>query len=412
MDRRRAPGAGRSVLAVGVGVALALTAGACASESKSSLVVEGSWERIDKWEQRASFDFDQVAAGNGVDAVAWLNRSASDADRLSYWEIRDGGDPTDVELPSPDGPVLIPVAVAVDRDGWSAVAVTRDQPQGANTGLLAWHGESGLDATDEVEPGQPLTPPAEVTAPPASVSTGRSDDVLVVAALYDGEPVLWWRSGDDDAWQSGVDGEDLGFGSQADLASLRVVGDGERLVLAAVTEEGAPHLWTSEDGGEWEAVGSDELPEAAGAVGLLAPLDAGSVAIGWLSDEDSVPWNATAATIQRLTGDDLVDEGTIEAQSADEVERLHLTSATLSPDDRLVVVGGALRPDSDRTPMAWVAAGESGADGWEPTTQEELTGHLDHEFRAIVSTDDDRMVAVASALSHPDVESWQWRPED
>jgi len=407
---RRAPGAGKGALAVGLVVLL--TGTACASESDSSLVVEGSWERMELWEQRESFDFDQVAAGNSADAVAWLNRSAGNSDRLAYWEIRDGGDATEVELPGPDGPVLIPVAVGVDADGWGAVAVTRDEAHGANTGLLAWHGASGLDATADIEAGQPLTPPGDVAAPPESVSVGRSADVLVVAALYEGEPVLWSRSGDDDAWRSGIDSVDLGFGPQADLAGLRVVGDGTRLVLAAVADDGTPHLWTSEDGGDWAAVESDELPESAGSVGLLAPLDGGSVAVGWLSDEDSAPWNATAATIQRLTGDDLSDEGEIEALSDDEVERLHLTSATLSPDDRLVVVGGALRPDSDRTPMAWVAGGDSGAEGWEPTTQEELTGHLDHEFRAIVSTDDDRMVAVASALSHPDVESWQWRAED
>jgi WD40 repeat protein len=405
-----AHGAGRGALAVAI--ALVLAGNGCASESDSSLVVEGSWERMELWEQRESFDFDQVAAGNSTDTVAWLNRSDDDADRLSYWEIRDGGDATAVELPGPDGPLLIPVAVAVDADGWGAVAVTRDQAQGANTGLLAWHGTSGLDTTADIEAAQPLTPPGDVAAPPESVSVGRSADVLVVAALYDGEPVLWSREGDDDAWLSDVDGIDLGFGPRADLTSLRVVGDGERLVLAAVAGNGTTHLWSSEDGGDWAPVESDDLPESAGAVGLLAPLEPGGVAVGWLSDEESAPWNATSATIQRLTGDDLADEGEIEALPDDEVQRLHLTSATLSPDDRLVVVGGALRPDSDRTPMAWVAAGDSGADGWEPTTQAELTGHLDHEFRAIVSTDDDRMVAVASALSHPDVESWQWRPED
>lgn len=405
-----AQGAGKGALAVGLAGLLAGTA--CASESDSSLVVEGSWERTELWEQRESFDFDQVAASNSADTVAWLNRSAGDPDRLSYWEIRAGAEASDVELPAPDGPVLIPVAVGVDDDGWGAVAVTRDDPHGANTGLLAWHGEAGLAATADVEAAQPLTPPGDVAAPPESVSVGRSADLLVVAALYDGGPVLWWRSGGDDAWRSGVDGEDLDLGTRADLASLRVVGDGTRLVLAAVAVDGTPHLWTSEDGGDWAPVESDELPETAGAVGLLAPLDQGSVAVGWLSDEDSAPWNATAATIQRLTGDDLTDEGEIEAVPEDEVERLHLTSATMSPDDRLVVVGGALRPDSDRTPMAWVAGGDSAAEGWEPTTQAELTGHLDHEFRAIVSTADDRMVAVTSALSHPDVESWEWRPED
>jgi hypothetical protein len=394
-----------------VGLVAALAGAGCASESDSSLVVDGSWERMELWEQRSSFDFDQVAAGNGIDTVAWLSRSTSDSDHLSYWEIREGGDATDVELPGPAGLVQIPVGVAVDGDGWAAVAVTRDAPQGANTGLLAWHARSGL-AASEVEAAQPLTPPGDVTDPPASVSVGRAGEVLVVAALYDGEPVMWVRSADDDAWQSDVEGVDLGFGGEADLASLRVVGDGSRLVLAAVGDDGAPHLWTSEDGQTWDEVGNGDLPEAAGDVGLLAPLEEGSVAVGWLSDEESAPWNATSASIQRLTGDDLADEGHIEAVPEDEVERLHLTSATLSPDARLVVVGGALRPDSDRTPMAWVEDDDGDDQGWEPTEQAELSGHLDHEFRAIVSIEDNRMVAVATALSHPDVESWQWREGD
>jgi pimeloyl-ACP methyl ester carboxylesterase len=49
---------------------------------------------------------------------------------------------------------------------------------------------------------------------------------------------------------------------------------------------------------------------------------------------------------------------------------------------------------------------------WRASDVEALTGHLDHEFRAIVGTSDDRMVAVATALSHPDIETWQWRAED
>ena len=398
---------------VAVVVAVAVAGTGCASESDTSLVLDGSWERIDVWERRNSFDFDQVAAGNGTDTVAWLSRTEDDeAGPLVYWEIRDGDDPIHFELPTLDDTLLIPVAVAADRDGWAAVAVTRDRANGANTGLLAWHGRSGLADSGDVEDAQPLTPPAGLTAPPESVSVGRSADLLVVAALYDGQPVVWSRSGasgdSGDAWRSGADGVDLGLDAGAGLRSLRVVGDGSRLVLAGVDDEGTPHLWTSDDGSAWEAVSSGNLPPSAGAVGLLAPLEKGSVAVGWLGDEESAPWNATAATIQRLTDDELVDEGVLKAAPDDDVERLHLTGATTSPDSRLVVVGGALQPDSDRTPMAWV----QDDDKWQATDQEELTGHLDWEFRAIVGTDDDRMVAVATALSHPDVESWQWSPGD
>ncbi|HMG42318.1 MAG TPA: hypothetical protein VK611_13355 [Acidimicrobiales bacterium] len=403
---------------IAAAIAAVATAG-CASESESSLVLDGSWERMDLWERRSSFDFDQVAAGNGSDTVAWLSRRQDDeTGPLVYWEIRDGDDPAEFELPTLDDTLLIPVAVAADGDGWAAVAVTRDRANGANTGLLAWHGRSGLADSADVEQAQPLTPPAGVAAPPSSVSVGRSADHLVVTALYDGQPVVWSRSGasssssgdgdGDGAWRSGADGVDLGLDAGTGLRSLRVVGDGARLVLAGVDDDGTPHLWTSGDGSTWDALSSGSLPRSAGSVALLAPLEKGSVAVGWLGDEESAPQNATAATIQRLTATELVDEGVLEAAPDDDVERVRLTGATVGPDERLVVVGGALRPDSDRTPMAWVQDG----DEWRATDQEELTGHLDWEFRAIVATDDDRMIAVAAALSHPDVESWQWRPGD
>jgi hypothetical protein len=205
-----------------------------------------------------------------------------------------------------------------------------------------------------------------------------------------------------------VNYRDLGTGA-GDLVSLRMIGDGRRLVLAGVESDGTAHLWTSSNGRDWEAVAAGDLPAEAGAVGLLSALQKGRVLIGWLDDEDSAPWNASSATLQQLEPDgDLLGEGTLEADPERDIDRVHLTGAALSPDDRLVVVGAAVRADGVSTPMVWAHAG----DGWRPSEQANLAGHLDHEFRVVVSVGDERMVALATAMSHPDVEAWRWRPGD
>jgi hypothetical protein len=223
--------------------------------------------------------------------------------------------------------------------------------------------------------------------------------------------VVWAQqeatSGGTGAWVAAADNFDLDLNAAATLRSLRVVGDGSRLVLAGVDDAGAPHLWTSQDGTAWSAVAADHLPDKVGAVGLLTPLAREAVAVGWLDDEKSAPFTATSATIQRLTGDEVADAGQLRASPDDGIERLHLAGATLSPEHKLVVVGGAVRSNGARTPMAWLRDGGE----WHPTEQSGLRGHLDHEFRAVVTTrENDTMVAVATALEHPDVEAWQWRP--
>jgi hypothetical protein len=133
------------------------------------------------------------------------------------------------------------------------------------------------------------------------------------------------------------------------------------------------------------------------------------VLVGWLDDKDSAPWNATSATIQQLDPDgDVVDRGTLEAEPDNDIDRVHLTGATLSPEDRLVMVGAAVRADGVSTPMVWAEDDST----WHASEQANLAGHLDNEFRAVVSAGDDRMVALAAAMSHPDVEAWRWRPGD
>jgi hypothetical protein len=210
------------------------------------------------------------------------------------------------------------------------------------------------------------------------------------------------------AWESDAEGADLGV-ADGGLESLRIVGDGSRLVLAAVDGDGAAHLWTSTDGSSWAGVGSNALPQQVGAVGVLSVLGKDDVAVSWLADEEGAPWNATSARVQRLVGGDrVVDEGTVEATPDDGVDQLHLTSAVRSPDGNLVVVGGAVRSSGSHTPMVWLREGGT----WHATKQAALTGHLDHEFRAVVTTrSDNAMVALATALEHPDVEAWQWRPD-
>jgi hypothetical protein len=77
-------------------------------------------------------------------------------------------------------------------------------------------------------------------------------------------------------------------------------------------------------------------------------------------------------------------------------------------------VGAAVRSDGVSTPMVWA---HDDGDGWEASKQANLEGHLDHEFRVVASAGDarsadERMVAIATAMSHPDVEAWRWRPGD
>jgi len=409
-------GAGLALLAAG----LAAATFACSSGSGDPPEARGRWDRIDRWEQRSSFDFDRVATTSSPDAVAWFTRQPqADGGGLAYWEIRDGEDA--VEMPVPldgaaagdavtDEQVLIPVAVATDDEGWAAVAVTRDRPAGENKGLMVW--QSRLAGDDEVAPGEVLPLPDGAAGPPASVSVGRSADTIAVAAMYDGDPVIWHRSGnrtrpgDGDEWE--VSYREIGTGP-GDLVSLRMIGDGRRLVLAGVEDDGTAHLWTSTNGRAWDAIAAGDLPARAGAVGLIAALRDGHALVGWLDDEDSAPWNATSATIQQLEPDgDVLDRGTLEAEPDVDIDRVHLTGATLSPDDRLVMVGAAVRADGVSTPMVWAEED----DAWHASSQANLAGHLDHEFRVVVSAGEDRMVALAAALSHPDVEAWRWRPGD
>jgi hypothetical protein len=412
--------------------ATVLTSGlACSSGSEDPAELAGHWDRIERWDQRSSFEFDRIATTSNTDAVAWFTRQQSDGVAgLAYWEIRDGDEARRVDVPlgantaggvgrlaagGGGTQVLIPVAVATDEEGWAAVAVTRDRPAGENKGLMVW--QARLAGNEPVSTGEDLPAPDGATGPPASVSVGRSSDSVAVACLFDGNPAVWHR----DAERSPGAGTSSGPGTTGDwlvnyqelgtedgsLVSLRLAGDGERLVLAGVEADGTAHVWTSTNGRSWDPVDDAGLPDQVGAVGLLTVVDHGRVLIAWLDDEDSAPFNATSATIQLLDAEGgLSDEGSVEADPQGDIDRVRLAGAALGPLDGLVIVGAAVGAEGVSTPMMWAQNG----DDWDPTDQPNLDGHLDHEFRVVVSDDDERMVALATATSHPDIEAWRWRP--
>lgn len=389
--------------------------------------VQGGWERTEAWVNRDIFDYDNVATSSTPTAVAWFTRRDSgDREALAYWEIRQGRAPTKIEVPTPADEAVIPVAVASQGGRWASVAVTRDAPQGPNTGLMVWTGHSaGVDATESTEStastdrdvaeGHRLRPPPRLADPVQSVSAAVLDGGVVVAALADGRPVLWSRSaqaaeGSNQSWQS----SSPRLGLDDELTSVKVASDGERMILAGVDTEGQARLWSVRDAlsavrNGWEPISAD-LPDDAGAVDVLVPLADGRLVVAWLEDENSAPFNATGTTVQRLQGDDLLDEGRIKAEDSQvsgiAARRVDLAGATLSPEDRLVVTGAALRSNGTASPMVWVRDRGS----WHPSPQAELVNRLDHQLRSIVSAPDDTMVAVVVSLSHIDVEAWRWHP--
>lgn len=382
--------------------------------------IRGAWERGEvQAHGDVFFSFDRVAVGSSADTVSWVTRrTRGDTGELAYSEMLAGADATSVDLPVADGgpAVLIPVGVAADAEGWAAVAATRDQPRGDNTGLLAWETRRTNARAPEVPPGVPLVPPPGVTGAPRLASIGRANGASLVAALVGGEVVLWSLpegAGENGggaapplaAWEASQPDLDL----DGELTHLQVTGDGERFVLAGVDGEATAHVWTSTDGESWEAAADDRLPRDVGAVGLLTPVGTGEVVVGWLADEDSAPANATRATIQRLAGDDVFDAGAITSDAGARIDRVDLGGAALSPADRLVVVGAAVRSSGDRTPMVWVRHG----DDWTPTRRPELTSRLDYELRAVTTTaDGDRMLGIVTGVAHVDVETWRWHPPD
>ena len=431
-------------VAIVVGVVVLAGTAACSSGDEAPdeppPEVADSWARTDVWEHSDVLAYDRVAVGASPDTLAWVTRRGQgDTGALAYAELRGNGEPTAVDLADPTPPaappgappaaaaagsdqVLIPVATACGDSLWAALAVTRDSPRGDNTGLVAWQGARSPDgfragtggsagAGQAAVPATRLPLPDGVDGVPEAAGAAVMDETAVAVALVGNDPVVWHSTGDGsaaaaDRWVA-VDGLDLDV--TGDVVSLRVSADAERFVLAAVDRSGHARLWTSTDGDEWSAVEAGNLPDSSGGVALLNPVSGGRIVVGWFStgDGEAAPNSAAEITVQSVDGDQLVDEGTVAADDEHNMARVDVNAASLSPDDRLVLVGAAVRPSNEVVPMVWAQDG----DRWTASEQTELAGRIDYEMRAAVPTRD-ALVALVTNRTHIDVESWHWqRPE-
>jgi hypothetical protein len=394
-------------------LAAALVVGAAAcSEGDPQFQELRGWERAESWPHPDVVAYDRVATTAGPDGVAWLTWASGRDDTLAYREVVDGGEPTETELEAPEAPVVIPLGVANDDEGWVAVAATRERPNGENTGLMAWQPVSSAAPPR----GQLLAPPEPGLPAPVGVNAGRAAGTDVVAGVAGGQAVAW-ISNDGGRWEGTV----LELGLAGDLAAIDLAGHGDELVLAGVDADGGAHLWTSPDGRTWEPGPTDDLPSGSRSVTVLGSLDEDELALAWMAGGDSdgesgggsgggsggaaiAPRAGTTATVQRFDGRSVADEGTIEARPDAGIPTFSLDGATLSPDDHLVVVGTASPATETGVPMIWLRDG----DAWEPSTQRELAGRVDYQFRAITTTSDGQMMGLITPAAHIDLELWRW----
>lgn len=390
---------------IGAVALLGIAATACASRGEPRLQELGGWRRetvlgSDEGRGDGGGAVEQVATTTTPGNLAWFTGTPGGDDEQTGFAYRqlDADVPQEATATRRDGNVLIPVGVAADADAWLAVAVTRDRPNGDNTGLLAWQGTTA--STTDAPMARRLPPTDEV---PAVVSTARGNGVDLVVGPIDGD-VVAWRNENTGLWRRSV----LDLGVDEAIVFVDVVGLGDRFVLAGVDENGDGHLWSSTDGEDWQPVeAGDEIPSGLASVTLPAPLAEDDLAVVWMAVDEPTRTDVrsgTSATIQRFDGETLSDAGVIDAQTADEVPRFAVTGATMSPEGHLVVVGRAAVQDTT-VPMLWLR--EDGA--WQPTPQRELAGRLGYQFRA-VTTDDEGMVGVITRWpTGGDVEVWRWR---
>lgn len=411
--RAHVPGRRRVAPAVVAALTLTAVAVACSGGGGAPGELDG-WRRGEVRRHHDVADaFDRVAVDTHTDGVAWLTWDHGGSEALAYWRLDENRRVRATPLPMPDDPVLIPVAVATDREGWSAVAVTRERANGDNTGMVAWHSRARAGPAP-VRLG-PAAPGLQV---PERVSAGRYLGTSVITGVVDGAAVMWVHDPDDAPEDAGR--RDAGsrgarpvrpahpdLGLDEGLVTLDVAGDGERLVLAGVDDDGDAHLWTSTDARTWDAVTTGELPAGTESVRILGPLGHGELAIGWLAQGgEDTPRSGPAATVQRVTGDDVTTLGTIEADPEAGTTELSVAGATWSPGGNLVVVGAVWRPAGVRTPMVWVHDGE----GWHASEQPDMAGRLDHELRAVTTASGRTMHALVTPFPrHVDVEVWEWR---
>jgi hypothetical protein len=413
----------RTTRAVAVGLLAVVIGGAAvAGCSKSDPQFEElrGWERVETLPHADVIPYDRVATTAGPNGVAWLTWASRRDDVLAYHEVGEDNEVRETALAAPGVPVLIPIGVATDGDGWVAVAATRDRPNGGNTGLMAWQpgstpssgsgsgspaaGASAPAPTAAAPRGQMLALPQRGLPQPEAVNAGRAAGTSLVAGVAAGDVVAWRSTDDGRRWQGSV----LDLGVDADLTAIDLVGHGSTLVLAGVDADGGAHLWTSPDGLTWNPVPADDLPGGVRSVTLLASLDQDQLALAWLAggegDDRSSARTGSTATVQRFDGGRIIDEGTIEARPDAGIPTFSLDGATLSPEGRLVVVGTA-SPEADTgVPMIWLRDGDT----WEPSPQRELAGRVDYQFRAITTTSDDQMLGLVTPATHVDLEVWRW----
>jgi hypothetical protein len=432
----------RTVRAVAAGLLAVVVGGAAvAGCSKSDPQFEElhGWERVEVLPHADVIPYDRVATTAGPNGVAWLTWASRRDDALAYHEVGEGDEVRETVLAAPGVPVLIPIGVATDGEGWVAVAATRDRANGENTGLMAWQprpsstpgsagsgsesasgssgssspgsasGSAGASAPTPVAAaprGQMLAPPRRGLPQPEAVNAGRASGTNLVAGVADGEVVAWRSTDDGRRWQGSV----LDLGVDADLTAIDLVGHGSALVLAGVDADGGAHLWTSPDGLTWNPAPTDDLPTGVRSVTLLASLDQNELALAWLAggegDDSSSARTGSTATVQRFDGRRVTDEGTIEARPEAGIPTFSLDGATLSPEGRLVVVGTAAPEARTGVPMIWLRDGDT----WEPSPQRELAGRVDYQFRAITTTPNGEMVGLVTPATHVDLEVWRWSP--
>jgi hypothetical protein len=425
----------RAVLSAVVALSVALAVTACAEEGETpdtALLAAGElegWELAQEYPHDATLPYDQVAAAPAPDGLVWVTRAgdasgdtggsgsgtagtsttagttsaagaagaAGGEDGLAVYAVSGGQEATEATLgPAGSAAVTIPVAVAADEATWAAVAVTRDQPNGGNTGLVAWRSGGG-----EARPAEVLAPVGEGV--PAGVTVGQAGGASVVAGLVGGE-VATWVSGSG-GWTAGRPQLDVDGG----VLNARVVGVGDRFLLAAVDTAGTPHLWSSPDGLSWTALALPDAPDGLASVGMLSALGDGEAAVGWLAGEvtgDDVPREGTAVTVQAVAADGTVaDAGTIEAAPGDGVELVDVNGAVRS-DGWLVVAGATIDDVGTARPAVWASANGD----WARSTQDGLVDRDDHDVRALGTSGGATYGLVASRTS-VDVEVWRGSDE-
>jgi hypothetical protein len=391
----------RRVLAGALAAALALAAGACAEEAEAPDVADlaagelDGWARVGRYDHADVHPFDQVAAAPGSDGAVWFTR-ASGSDGLAVWSQAGGQDAVETPVAAPDG-VAIPVAVAGDEAGWSAVAVTRDTPEAPNRGVVAWR-SSSAPADDRAGP--PAEPLSALGGVPGSVTVARSDGVTVVSGVVDGAVATWLSDGD--GWSAGL--PELGVD---EVVSARVAGTSTGFVLAAVGRDGRGRLWSSNDGRGWSSldVSGAGLDDGLAAVGVLAEVDDGDVVAAWLVGDaaaEDVARDAEQVLVHRVEGNTVRSAGAIEAEPGDGIDRIDVNGAARR-GDFVVVAGAAIAPDGSARPGLWAGAG----DAWARSSQSDLIDQPDVEFRTIAASGDGGLDGVLAARGHIDVELWR-----